>query len=65
MVSIKLSIQSSELGPPTPSPASVYVSPLDPKGRGATLPWGDGGGGDPIWTTGKNAWHSVYVLCGK
>jgi hypothetical protein len=56
-----VSVPSSELGPPTP-PAHARVCP----------PWNHRGEeqhslagevvGDPIRTTGKKAWHSVYSV---
>jgi hypothetical protein len=43
--STRVSIQSSKLGPPTPSHESKGGSPLGPKWGGATLACGEGGGG--------------------
>jgi hypothetical protein len=58
--SITVSVPSSELGPPTPSPASECVTP-PPRNQG----WGITrlrvrGWADPVRTTGKKAWPSVY-----
>ncbi len=58
MVSIRVSIQSSELGPRIPYPASVCVSPLDPKGRGATLQGVRGWGGPFL-----DVWKECLALC--
>ncbi len=56
-----MSVLSSELGPPTPSAASEYVPPLEPKEGGNTR-LRVRGGADAIWTTGKKAWNS-RLLC--
>ncbi len=59
-----MSVSSSELVPPTPFPASDCDPPLGTK-------WGGGSNtrlrvgrewGDPIWTTGEKALHSVYSV---
>jgi hypothetical protein len=44
--------------PPAPFPVSEWPSPLEPK------EWGGAGGGEPIWTSGEKAWHSVYSVEG-
>jgi hypothetical protein len=47
-----VSVPSSELGPPTPSPLAS-VSPIwDPKGVSNTL----------LRVTGYKGWHSVYAM---
>ncbi len=43
--STTVSIPSSELGLPTPSPASECVPPPEPKGEVTNSPAGEGGGG--------------------
>jgi hypothetical protein len=69
----RLFLQSSELKPPTPSPAGVCVPPLVP-GRNSTmrntLACGKGGGGSQFGRGNRH--HStlgkrfiVYVLCGR
>ncbi len=58
----RLSVQSSELGPLTPFPASECVSTLDPQG-GATQ--GEGVGG-PNSDDYQKAWHyDVCILRGQ
>ncbi len=56
-----MSVPSSELGPPTPTPASWCVShsPLGPLGGGDSTRSRVRGWGDPIRMTRKKAWHSV------
>jgi hypothetical protein len=49
------------LGPPTPSPRSDCVSPPWTQRR-EEQPSLAGEGRDPIRTTGKKAWHSVYSV---
>jgi hypothetical protein len=46
--------QSSELGPPTPSPASECVSPQDPS-------WGETHSlaGERVPTVGQKLWYSI------
>jgi hypothetical protein len=56
-----VSVPSSEFGPPTPSPASECVLPPGSKGVSKTR-LRVRGWADPIWTTGENAWHSVYSV---
>ncbi len=55
-----MSVPSSELGPPTHSPASECVSSVGPavEGRSNTL-LRIGGWGDPIRTAGKKTLHFV------
>jgi hypothetical protein len=60
-----VSVPSSELGPPTPSPASEYVRPLNQKGGGDTLACGWGGGGGLIRTTGEKAYSTLSTLCAR
>jgi hypothetical protein len=57
--SVRLSVQSSELGPPPPHPeASVAPPPLSPMGE-THSPCGGGGGGT-LRTAGQKVWCSVY-----
>ncbi len=58
--STRVSVPSSESGPPTPSLPPVSVSPHEPKRGSCTLAfvWV----GDPIPTTGQKAWRSVYSV---
>jgi hypothetical protein len=63
--SARLFLQSSELGPPTPSPAGGLCPLFDSGGRD-TLSCGTGGGGSP---SGRGDRHcgilGIYVLCGS
>ncbi len=54
-----VALQSSELAPSARSPASECVPPV-PKGRQHAL--AGEGVGEPIWTIGEKAWHSVYSM---
>jgi len=58
-----MSVPSSELAPPPPLPeASVSPPPWNLMG-GNTRLW-ERVWGEPIWTTGGKAWHSMYsILC--
>ncbi len=59
--SARPSVQSSELGPPTPSTARECCSPpLDPRGETHSLP--DEGVGEPIPTMGHTLWYSKYTI---
>jgi hypothetical protein len=61
MHSARLSFQSSELGPPTPSPArECCSSPLWAQG-GDTLAYGERGRRDSILTKGQILWYSMSV----
>jgi hypothetical protein len=51
---VQMSVSSSELGPPTPSPASKCVSPLDPKKGEQHLIAGEGLGG-----LNSNEWTEI------
>ncbi len=55
-------VPSSELDPPTPSPASECVFPLDPKGRGQDSFVDEGVGGTQFGRLDRRAWHSVYSV---
>jgi hypothetical protein len=60
--SIRLFLQSSELGPPPHLQASVSPPPLVP--GGGTLACGRGVGEVPVRTRGETLWYSgIYVLC--
>jgi hypothetical protein len=50
-----VSVPSSELAPPTFSPASECVP-------GGQHPLAVKGAGEPILMTGQKAWHSVYSV---
>ncbi len=56
-----MSVPSSDLGPPTLSPATECVSPGTKVG-GTHSPGGDGGGGVPIRTTEEKALYFVYSV---
>ncbi len=59
--SVRLSVQSSELGPPTYSPASkCCYPPLGPRGRHTRLR--GSGFGDPIPMKGQTFWYSIYTI---
>ncbi len=63
-------VPSSELDPSTPFSASYCVSPLVPKGGGGISRIRVRRWGDPIRTTGREAWYSVYSVirghtCGR
>ncbi len=60
--SARLSIQSSELGPPTPTPAicRVLLPPLDPRGETDSLTGEEVG--DPIPTIKQTLWYSRYTI---
>ncbi len=62
-LSITMSVPSSDLAPPAPSPPSECAPPpsTEPKGGGATLACGCGGGGVPIPTT-KEAHGTLHTL---
>jgi hypothetical protein len=55
-----MSVPSSALGPPTLSPGSECVTPLDPKEGGQHLLAGEGVKGPN--STGQKAWHPVYSV---
>jgi hypothetical protein len=59
-----VSVPSSELAPPTPSPPASVIPPSGYLG-GDTLACGGRVGGEPIHTTGQKLWHSVYSVDGK
>jgi hypothetical protein len=61
--SARLSLQSSELAPPAPSPAGEGSQPPPPRfqGGGHTLLRGRGKG-EPIWTKGQTLWYSRYCI---
>ncbi len=48
--------------PPLLLPQASVSPPLVPKEEEQYLLAGEGVGGDPIRTTGKKAWHSVYSV---
>jgi hypothetical protein len=58
-------LQSSEFGPPTPSPAGECILPLTLRFRGGgvthTLACGRGGGRGPIRTRGSSLWYCRYA----
>jgi hypothetical protein len=57
--SARLSVQSSELGPTTPSSPGECCPP--PPLEGDTLAFGEGVGA-PIPTKGHTLWYSVYTI---
>jgi hypothetical protein len=54
------SLQSSELGPPTPLPAGECCPPQDPGGGTYSLVGEERG--EPIWTRGQTLWYSRYSI---
>ncbi len=54
LLSARLSVLSSELGPPTPPP--LLLPPLNPRGETHSL---GGGGGDQIPTKRQTLWYST------
>jgi hypothetical protein len=60
MPKLPVSDPSSELGPPTPSPASE--SPRNQRGEEGNTRVRERGWADAIRTTGEKAWHSVYSV---
>ncbi len=59
--SARLSVQSSESGPPTPLTASECCPPPLWVQGGDTIACG-GGDGDPIPTKGQTLWYSMYTI---
>ncbi len=55
----RFSVPSSELAPPTPSPASECVPPWNQRGGGGNICLWVRGRGEPILTNGEKAWHSM------
>ncbi len=57
-----MSFPSLELDPSPLPPQASMSPPLDPKRGGAHSLLRVRDWGEPIWTTGKKAWHSVYSV---
>ncbi len=60
--STTVSIPSSELGLPTPSPASECVLPPEPKGEVTNSPTGEGGGGPDSDDWSKSLVRRLYSV---
>ncbi len=62
----RLSIQSSELGPPPPHRKRVFLPHWDPRGETHLLSEeGVGGGGEPIPMMGHTLWYSRYTIISR